>query len=129
VEQVGGQHAEVVRYGAGSEVWSMQVGGQHAEVVRYGAGINHRQHTRVVVLSHAVQLLYNIDHRTDLHNILRQSSYHSAKVTIDFYCLCFISYILLMLAQFCGILLFCLYRHLSVQEFLSWCCSSMSEIN
>jgi len=65
VEQVGGQHAEVVRCGAGgwparggSEVWS-RVGGQHAEVVRYGAGINHRQHARVVVLSYAVQLLYN----------------------------------------------------------------------
>ena len=42
-------------------------------------------------------------------------------------CYVFISYILVMLAQFCAILL--LYGHLSVQELLPWCCSSMSEIN
>jgi len=42
-------------------------------------------------------------------------------------CYVFISYILVMLAQFCAILLF--YGHLSVQELLPCCCSSMSEIN
>jgi len=39
----------------------------------------------------------------------------------------FLSYILIMLALFCAILLFC--GHLPVQEFLPWCSSSMTEIN
>jgi len=39
----------------------------------------------------------------------------------------FISYILVMLAQF--VPYYCFYGHLSVQEFLPWCSSSTSEIN
>ena len=77
-------------------------------------------------------LLYILTHLQPLRglpNVL--TCRHSCCVIVldvFFYCFyVFISYILVMLAQFCAILLF--YGHLSVQEFLPWCSSSQCEIN